>query len=134
MDKQMFENVSDIEEELKKYSLPDINDSNFEVKELLHFIEESLGVTFEIHLTPTRKCSLCYPKRGDIFLGKDVIESCPAAQWITVVHEAIHVTGLHHNYKSRKFGYYSLYEDDIYSAKKTNDMIKSNDYYNNRIF
>jgi len=119
--------LKQIEEE---FVLPDIRDVNSpEVQDLLDFVKENLGVEFELELDPKIKASWAYPTEKKIRLGKRTLGRIPAGQWIALIHEALHLTGLKHNRLTREEGYYSTtYPSvDSYSAEKTLELLK--EYY-----
>ncbi|MCK4259656.1 MAG: hypothetical protein KAX49_11800 [Halanaerobiales bacterium] len=118
-----------IEFELYKYPLPDIKNINsLEVQALLWFLRNKFNQRFKIKLNPKRaKLSICYLDKHQIEIAKDTYESAPLIQWIVIVHELIHLTGLNHDYKGHKLGYYSDCDRDIYSPKKTLELVK--EYY-----
>ena len=94
------------------------------ISEIKPLIERELNITFGVNLVSGHVC-LCKPAFNHVILGEQFIFSvCEAhncglytALLLVLTHEGLHLTGLKHDAKSRKMGFYSHTLRDTYTPK-----------------
>ena len=94
------------------------------ITEIKPLIERELNITFEANLVSRYVC-VCKPAFNHVILGEQFIFSvCDAhntdlytALLLIFTHEGLHLTGLKHDDKSRKMGFYSHTLRDTYTPK-----------------
>jgi hypothetical protein len=94
------------------------------ITEIKPLIERELNITFGVNLVSGHVC-VCKPAFNHVILGEQFIFSvCEAhncdlytALLLVLTHEGLHVTGLRHDAKSRKMGFYSHTLRDTHSPK-----------------
>ena len=94
------------------------------IAELKPLIEKELNITFGVTLVSGHIC-VCNPAFNHVILGEQFIFSvCEAhnadlytALILVLTHEGLHLTGLKHDDKSRKMGFYSHTLRDTYTPK-----------------
>ncbi len=100
------------------------------ITEIKPLIENKLNITFGVTLVRGHVC-LCKPAFKHVMLGEQFIFSvCEAhdidlypAILLILTHDGLHLTGLKHDAKSRKMGFYSHTLRDTYSPKIAMDIL-----------
>ena len=92
------------------------------IAEVKPLVENKLNITFGVRLVSGHVC-LCKPLFKQVILGDEFILSvCDAhdiglytAIVLILTHEGLHITGLKHDAKGRKMGFYSHTLKDRYT-------------------